>query len=73
MADGGEGTVDAFLETGARRIVANVCGPLGDPVEAAFALDGTTAVVEMAAASGLTLVERERRDVRRASSMAPAS
>jgi len=66
MADGGEGTVDAFLETGARRVSATVRGPLDAPVEAAFALDGTTAVVEMAAASGLALVFTAERDPLRA-------
>jgi glycerate kinase len=68
MADGGEGTVDAFLDGGAERVVAQVRGPLGDPVEASFALDGTTAIVEMAAASGLELVPETRRDVLRATS-----
>jgi len=66
MADGGEGTVDAFLASGAERITRVVRGPLGEPVEAAFALDGGTAIVEMAAASGLELIPRERRDVLRA-------
>jgi glycerate kinase len=67
MADGGEGTVDAFLETGARRISATVRGPLDAPVAAAFALDGETAIVEMAAASGLALLAPESRDATRAS------
>ncbi len=62
MADGGEGTVDAFLATGAERVVRTVRGPDGAPVAAAFALAGTTAIVEMTAASGLQLVARERRD-----------
>jgi glycerate kinase len=62
MADGGEGTVDAFLERGAVRKVARVRGPLGDAVDAAFALDGTTAILEMARASGLGLLARERYD-----------
>jgi len=58
LADGGEGTIDALVAArgGAHRIV-RVTGPLGDPVEAEYALlpDGT-AVVEMARASGLALV-----------------
>lgn len=58
MADGGEGTVEAFVATGARRIEQTVHGPLGTPVRAAFALDGDLAIVEMAAASGLTLLSR---------------
>ncbi|MGH7728167.1 MAG: glycerate kinase [Vulcanimicrobiaceae bacterium] len=62
MADGGEGTVDAFLEAGWERIAARVLGPLGEPVEAAFAREGPRAVIEAAAASGLELVrEHERR------------
>ena len=67
IADGGEGTVAALLEaTGgqARRTV--VRGPLGEPVEAGWGVlgDGRTAVIEMAAASGLPLVPRDRRDPR---------
>jgi len=67
MADGGEGTVDAFVAAGAGRVTRRVRGPLGDPVDAAFALDGSTAIVEMAAASGFSLIARERRDPLRAS------
>jgi glycerate kinase len=63
MADGGEGTVDAFLRAGAQRRVVRVHGPLGDPVDAAFAMLGTTAIVEMAAASGLELVPENHRDI----------
>lgn len=62
MADGGEGTVDAFLHTGAKWRAARVHGPLGDPVDAAFALRDRTAVIEMSAASGLSLLDPERRD-----------
>ena len=53
MADGGEGTLDAL--GGANR-VSRVTGPLGDPIEARWRLDGRTAVIEMALASGLELV-----------------
>jgi len=70
LADGGPGTVDALLAgTRGERRVCRVHGPLGHPVDASWALleDGRTAVVEMAAASGLTLVAPERRDARRAS------
>jgi glycerate kinase len=52
MADGGEGTLDAL--GGANR-TSRVTGPLGAPVEAAWRLDGRTAVIEMALASGLVL------------------
>jgi glycerate kinase len=68
MADGGEGTVDAFLETpGWSRVECTVRGPLGEPVTAAFAFDGTRAVVEMSAASGLALLSPDRYDPLRAS------
>ena len=63
MADGGEGTVDAFVAGGATRRVVRVAGPLGDPVDAAYALDRETAIVELAQASGLARVEAQRRDV----------
>jgi len=65
MADGGEGTRDAMVAaTGGRCREVRVEGPLGEPVEASWGLcgDGTTAVVEMAAASGLELLPPERRD-----------
>ena len=70
MADGGEGTLDALLAArGGQRLQARVEGPLGEPVQADWGLfaDGT-AIIEVAAASGLALVEPDRRDVLRASS-----
>ncbi|MCP3140145.1 glycerate kinase [Pyxidicoccus xibeiensis] len=70
LADGGPGTVDALLAgTRGERRRQVVRGPLGEPVEACWALveDGRTAVVEMAAASGLSLLAPEARDARRAS------
>jgi len=54
LADGGEGTLEAL--GGANRSTV-VTGPLGGPVEAAWRLDGRTAVIEMARASGLDLVD----------------
>lgn len=56
FADGGEGTVEAVIAAGAEARVDRVTGPLGDPVDARWALLGDTAVIEMAAASGLPLV-----------------
>ncbi len=53
LADGGEGTLEAF--GGANRTTI-VSGPLGDPVEAGWRLDHGVAVVEMAQASGLALL-----------------
>ena len=67
IADGGEGTVAALVTaTGGRIIQTSVMGPLGDPVEAHWGIlgDGETAVIEMAAASGLPLVPPEKRDPR---------
>jgi glycerate kinase len=53
LADGGEGTLEAF---GGGNRTSLVTGPLGDPVEASWRLTGRRAVIEMAAASGLQLV-----------------
>ena len=64
LADGGEGTLDAF--GGANR-TTTVTGPLGEPVEAAWRLEEGVAVIEMARASGLLLAGgRERNDPLRA-------
>ena len=65
MADGGEGTVDAWLAaTGAERIVCDAEDPLGRPIRAAYGWRASdrTAVVELAAASGLPLLAPEERD-----------
>ncbi len=70
MADGGEGTVEALVAAAGGEIRAvEVAGPLGARVTARFGLlgDGTTAVVEMAQASGLALVAKAARDPMRAS------
>ncbi|MEF9886326.1 glycerate kinase [Streptomyces sp. P9-A4] len=56
VADGGDGTVAAAVAAGFERHEVRVTGPVGEPVTAAFALRGTTAVVEMAEASGLQLL-----------------
>ncbi|GHE00943.1 glycerate kinase [Streptomyces alanosinicus] len=53
VADGGDGTVDAAVAAGFERREVRVAGPLGQEVTAAYALRGSTAVVEMAEASGL--------------------
>lgn len=70
MADGGEGTLEALVAAlGGERRRLTVAGPLGDPVEAEYALvparDGPLAVVEMARASGLGLLSPARRDPKR--------
>ncbi len=67
IADGGEGTVEALVAaTGGRFLHTDVRGPLGDPVRAHWGIsgDGTTAFLEMASASGLPLIPKERRDPR---------
>jgi len=56
IADGGEGTVAAFLAAGATPVTSRVHGPLGPPVSAVWARRATTAVIEAAAANGLHLV-----------------
>jgi glycerate 2-kinase len=60
IADGGNGTLDVFLASGGQRIAVEVEGPLGEPVQAAYGLidDGDTAVIEMALASGLELIDQ---------------
>jgi len=63
MADGGEGTVEALTYGSHGRIVSTeVTGPLGGKVTAKWGIlgDGVSAVVEMAAASGITLVPSEK-------------
>jgi len=67
MADGGEGTVDSMVAATRGEIVhVEVTGPLGKPVQAFYGLlgDGVTAVIEMAAASGLHLAPPGQRDPR---------
>ena len=64
IADGGEGTVDALAaELGSEIIKTKVKGPLLEEVEAKYCiLNDKTAVIEMAEASGLTLVPLDKRN-----------
>ena len=65
LADGGDGTLDALLvNLGGETVSARVRDPLGREIEAGYGLveDGGTALIEMAAASGLSLVAEEERD-----------
>ena len=65
MADGGDGTARTLVEgTEGEFLTATVTGPLGEPVEAEYGIlgDGTTGIIEMAAASGLVLVPPEQRN-----------
>ncbi len=58
LADGGDGTLDAFLANGGLRVRVPVVDPLQRPMVAEFGLlpDGETAIIEMARASGLALL-----------------
>jgi glycerate kinase len=68
VADGGEGTLEALVVAlGGEVQTAQVSDPLGRTIEAEFALSGSTAIVETAAASGLGLVTAAERDAIEAS------
>ena len=71
IADGGEGTVDAVVSARGGEIrEVTVSGPLGDPVRARYGLvDSATAVIEMAEASGITLIEQTGDNACRASTL----
>lgn len=68
LADGGDGTCEVLVSAlGGDLIPIAAMGPLGRPVDAAFGwLPGDVAIVELAAASGLRLLEEEERDPMRA-------
>lgn len=73
MADGGEGFTQALVHaTGGTLQPVRATGPLGEPVDAFIGFLGTagprTAVIELAAAAGLRLVPRDRRDPMRTTS-----
>lgn len=59
VADGGDGTVQAALASGYAPIPVRVAGPVGEPVDTEIAISGDTAVVELASASGLALLDPE--------------
>ncbi len=65
LADGGEGTVSALIEgMGGILQTITVTGPLGKPVECSYGIIGETgtAVLEMSAAAGLTLIPEHERN-----------
>ena len=65
LADGGEGTVDAVTAEGrGEKRTVTVTGPLGEPVKAVYGIlkEKHTAVLEAAAAVGLTLIPKEKRN-----------
>src|SRR5699024_6394144 len=73
VADGGEGTVDAAVSAGFARHSLQVTGPVSVGVEATWALDGShEAVVELAQASGIELLDPNRLAGTAATSRAPA-
>ena len=65
MADGGEGTVEALVNsTGGTFVETEVLNPLGEKIKASYGIlgDEKTAVIEMAKASGIELIKREDRN-----------
>ena len=65
MADGGEGTVQSMVDaTGGRFLTAEVVNPLGQKVTAQYGIlgDRETAVIEMAAASGIQFINEQTRN-----------
>lgn len=65
MADGGEGTAESLIDaTGGRKMSVKVKDPLLRQVDSFYGIsgDGTTAVIEMAAASGLEMLTQEERN-----------
>ena len=71
LADGGEGTAKAVTQAaGGRFVKTTVTGPLGEKIEAEFGLieDGRIAVLDMASASGIELISRDRLNPMKATS-----
>ena len=65
IADGGEGTVEAVISaTDGEIIDVAVCGPIGNKISASYGIipKTKTAVIEMAAAAGITLIEEKQRN-----------
>ena len=60
VADGGDGTAEAAIASGFRRVEVEVRGPTGQPVVASLAVNKDTAVVELAEASGLSRLPNGR-------------
>src|SRR4051794_25233350 len=68
VADGGEGTVAAALAAGFTPVELSATGPLGEPTPTRYAVRGRTAVIEMAAVTGLEMVEPDDLTARTATS-----
>ena len=68
VADGGDGTLEAALSAGYRRVPVRAEGPTGEPVDTAYAERDGVAVIELADVSGLRRLPGGRLDARAASS-----
>ncbi|MFI5536691.1 glycerate kinase [Nocardia sp. NPDC051900] len=62
VADGGDGTVEAFVAAGWARVEVTAPGPTGVPRRTSYARRGATAVVELAAVVGLSILPERRLD-----------
>ncbi len=67
LADGGEGTVEALaIGMGGELITVSVTGPRGKAADAQYGIveseEGKTAIIEMSAAAGITMVTDEERN-----------
>lgn len=65
MADGGEGTMQSLVDAANGKVYkSNVIGPLGYEIEAQYGIlgDGQTGIIEMASASGIALLPKEKRN-----------
>lgn len=61
VADGGEGTVDCFLHAlQAKKVPVKVTGPYHEPIDCYYARKENTAIIEMAQAAGLPMVEKRK-------------
>ncbi len=63
IADGGEGTLEAFLtREGAKEICVTVSNPLFEKINARYCVLGDKAIIALSEASGLTLIDEEKRN-----------
>lgn len=63
LADGGEGTVEALTSGMEGKIESIfVTNPLGEKIKCEYGIVGDTAIIEMAAAAGITLIAEEKRN-----------
>ncbi|WP_036496492.1 glycerate kinase [Nocardia sp. BMG111209] len=66
VADGGDGTVDAFVAAGWTAVPLDAVGPTGAPVTTSYAVHDGTAVIELATVAGLERLPGGRPDPLRA-------